>query len=105
MSFYAFFLFSLLSLASWQFNCLFGPELFGGVGFACLLALVPVVFALELLDAAGRIDVLHLAGEERMAGRADFDRDVLFGAARDEFIAAATGDGGLDVFGMDAGLH
>src|SRR6185437_12821259 len=87
------------------------PELFGSVvggggsGFGCLLAFVPVVFALELLDAAGRIQILHLAGEERMAGRADFDRDVFLGAAGDELVAAATGHGGFGVFGMDTRLH
>src|SRR5688572_17223704 len=40
---------------------------FRGGGVARLLALVPVVFALELLDAARRVHVLHLAGEERVA--------------------------------------
>jgi len=42
---------------------------------------------LELLDAAGRVDVLHLAGEERMARRADFDGDVLLRAASRELVA------------------
>jgi len=39
-----------------------------GLGLAGLLAVGPVVLALELLDAARGVDVLHLAGEERMAG-------------------------------------
>src|ERR1700756_379259 len=70
-----------------------------------LLALVPVVLALELLDAAGGVHVLHLAGEEGVAGRADFDGDVLLRAARGEAVAAAADDRRLDVFGMNAGLH
>jgi hypothetical protein len=76
------------------------------VGFGGLLfALVPVVFALELLDAAGGVHVLHLAGEERMASRADFDGDVLPSAARDELIAATASHGGFFVFGMNAFFH
>src|SRR4051794_12118569 len=62
----------------------------GGVG---LLAVAPVVLLLELLDAAGGVDELHLAGEERVARRADFDGNVLAGAARGELVAAAAGDG------------
>src|SRR5580700_8869452 len=41
---------------------------FAGVGF--------VEFAAEALDAAGGVDQLLLAGEERVAGGADFDDDV-----------------------------
>src|SRR5262249_22428423 len=82
-----------------------GLLLDGGFGFAGLLAVGPGVLALELLDAAGGIDVLHLAGEERMAGRADFDGDVLPGAARDEFVAATAGNGRFDVFGVNAAFH
>jgi hypothetical protein len=69
------------------------------------LALVPVVFALELLDTPGRINVLHFAGEERMARGADFDGDVLFGTASDKLVAAPTGDGRLEIFRMDAFFH
>src|SRR5262245_40339278 len=54
-----------------------GGLLGGGSLLALALALVPVVLLLELLDAAGGIDELHLAREERVAGGADFDRDVL----------------------------
>src|SRR4051812_24870968 len=64
---------------------------FGGFGFRRFLGLfaaTPVVFLLEFLDAAGRIDELHLAGKKRMARRADFDGNVLFGAARREAVAA-----------------
>src|SRR5262249_53270791 len=82
-----------------------GLLLDGGFGFAGLLAVGPVVLALELLDAAGGIDVLHLAGEERVAGRADFDGDILLGAAGDELVATAAGYGALGVLGMNPGFH
>src|SRR5262245_38444923 len=73
--------------------------------FAGLLALVPVVLALELFDPAGGVDVFHLAGEKGMTSRANLDRDVLFRAAGDELVAAAASYGGFDVFRMNAGLH
>src|SRR6516162_10374349 len=82
-----------------------GTRLLGGLGLALLLAVGPVVLALELLDATGRIDELHLAGEERMTRRADFDGDLLASAARLERIAAAAGDCRLDVFRMDTLFH
>src|SRR5438876_10006481 len=82
---------------------LFGSRFFGGCGL--LFALVPVVFTLELLDAAGGVHVLHLAREERMTGRADFDGDVLLGAARNELIAATAGHGGFFVFGVNTLFH
>src|SRR5262249_39127787 len=63
----------------------------------CFLALVPVVLPLELLDPAGRVHVLHLAGKEGMASRADFDGDVFARAAGDELIATATGHGGFHI--------
>jgi hypothetical protein len=44
----------------------------GGGGGSCL-----GVFFLEALDAAGGIDQLLLAGEERMAARADFHLDQI----------------------------
>src|SRR5262249_48211243 len=81
-------------------------KLLSGLGaLAALLARRPVVLALELLDPARGIDVLHLAGEERMAGRADFDGDILPGAARGELVAAPAGDGGFFVLGVDAFFH
>src|SRR5436190_23645852 len=82
-----------------------GADLLGrGLAFA-LLALVPVVLLLELLHSSGGVDELHLPGEERMAGRADFDGDVLPRAAGGELVATATGDRGLLVLGMNAFLH
>src|SRR4051794_27071996 len=64
----------------------------GGLG-ARLAALVPVVLALEFLHPAGGVHVLHLAGEEGVAGRADLDGYVLLGAARDELVAATARHG------------
>ena len=62
---------------------------FAGVG-GCYLAA-------EALDAAGGVDQLLLAGEERVAGRADFDDQVaLVRGAGVELIAA----GALDVNGF-----
>src|SRR5260221_7769172 len=79
---------------------------FGGrLGLLGLFALVPVVLLLELLDAARRVNELHLAGEERMARRADFGVDVFLGAARGELVAAAAGDGGFFVFRVDVFFH
>src|SRR5262249_34147747 len=78
--------------------------LLGGVG-GLLLALVPVVLLLELLDAARRVDVLHLPGEERVARRADFHRDVLARAAGHELVAAAARDCRLDVLRMNPRFH
>ena len=60
---------------------------------------------LELLDAAGRIDELQFARVEGMANAADVDLQLLAGAARGELIAAAAGDAGDVVFGMDAVFH
>ena len=77
----------------------------GGFGFAGLLAFVPVVLLLEFLDAARRVNELHLAGEERMARRADFDGDVLARAARGELVAAAAGDDDFFVFGVNVFFH
>src|SRR5438132_778423 len=79
--------------------------LFALGGLGGLLAAGPVVLLLELLDAAGRVNELHLAGEERMAGRANFDGDVLLGAAGRELVAAATGHRGGFVLGVNVFLH
>src|SRR5262249_29275177 len=70
-----------------------------------LLAAAPVVLLGEALHPAGGVDELHLACEEGMAGRADFDRDVLLGAARGELVAATAGHGGLDILGVNAFFH
>src|SRR5688572_10995166 len=74
-------------------------------GLAGLLAVGPVVLLLELLDAAGGVQELHLAGEERMARRADFDVDGLARAARGKLVATTAGDGCVGVDGMDGLFH
>src|SRR5436190_3828722 len=79
--------------------------LLGRFGLGALLALVPVVLLLELLQSAGRVDELHLAREERVAGGADFDADGLLGAARLEHVAAAARHGRLVVLRVNAFLH
>ena len=61
--------------------------------------------ALELLDAAGRVDELQLAGIEGMAGAADIELQLLAGAARGKAVAATAGNLGLVVSGMDVGFH
>src|SRR5262245_47715627 len=62
-------------------------------------------FRLELFDAACRIDVLQLAGEEGVASRANIDLQFLLRTAGLERIAAAARDGRLDISGMDAVFH
>src|SRR5579884_18253 len=61
--------------------------------------------ALEALDAAAGVDQLLLAGVEGVAGGADLDVDLGLGGASRELVAARAGDVGLDVLGMDFGLH
>src|SRR6266516_1884598 len=72
-----------------------------GAGAATLEA----VLALEALDPAGRVHQLLLAGEERMARRADLDVDRRHGGAGLDDVAAGTDDGRLLVPRMDAFLH
>ena len=81
--------------------------LFGTLGSGLLDARVCAggKLGLELLDTTGRVDVLQLAGEEGMAGRANIDLQLLAGAARREAVAAAAGDNRGDVIGVDAFLH
>src|SRR5262249_53397595 len=60
----------------------------------------------EFVDAPAAVDDLLLAGIERMAGRADFDVEVLAeGRARREFVAAATDDFYFGVVRVDLWLH
>ena len=60
------------------------------------------IFLTELVDAAGRIDNLLLAGIERVAVRAHFDLQIVSeGRAGLERIAARAIDRDLFVFGMD----
>ena len=65
------------------------------------------VLALEALDAAGGIHQFLLAGEKRMAVRADFDADelALEGGTRLEGVAAGAMHGDFVVVGMNARFH
>src|SRR6185437_9127953 len=73
------------------FGC-FGSRLLRGFGLLAFIGLREL--AAEAFDTAGGVDQLLLAGEERVAGIADFDDDVaLVGGARYELVAA----GALDV--------
>ena len=60
---------------------------------------------LEALDAAAGIDKLLLAGVERMALGADLDVDLRLRRAGHEVVPARAGDVGLDVVGVNVGLH
>ena len=75
-------------------------QLLRGSGLFLLLA--PLVLLLELLNAPRGIDELHLAGEERMAGRADLDPEVLLRGPRRERAPARADDVDLVILGMDA---
>ena len=63
------------------------------------------VFLVELIHAAAGIDKLLLAGVERVALGADFNRDVLPGGAGLDDVAAGAADLGAVIFRMDAFLH
>src|SRR3989338_721273 len=71
------------------------------VGRGGLLA----VLAPEPLDAAGRIHQFLLAGEKRMAVRADFDVDLLPGGPRVIRGPAGARDRAGHVVGMNALFH
>jgi hypothetical protein len=66
---------------------------------------VVLIFFHELLHPAGGIDQLLLAGEERMAGGADLDPDLLFHGADLHFVAAGAFGLYLVVFWMDVTFH
>jgi len=71
---------------------------FGFLGFLILLG--------EAVDAAFRVHQLLLAGEERMAGGADFHAHVaLVGGARLEGVSARADDVDFVVSGVNTGLH
>ena len=66
--------------------------------------LASVETLVEALDASAGIDQLLLAREERVALRADFNLDILFGRQNLDHVAAVAGDGGLFAYRMDAFL-
>ncbi len=59
----------------------------------------------KLLDAAGRVDELLLAREERMARGANTDLQVFAGGAGVIDLATGAADGGLGLIGMDIFFH
>jgi len=59
----------------------------------------------KFLDASGRVDELLLTGEERMAGGADTDLDIVPGRSRLVGSPAGADDGGFVIFGMKTGFH
>src|SRR4051794_37227838 len=61
--------------------------------------------ALEAVDAATGVDELLAAGVEGVAVRADLDVNLGLRGARLELVAARAADVGLDVLGVDIGLH
>ena len=63
------------------------------------------VTALEALDAAGGVHVLLLAGEERMAVRADSDAQILARGAGLKHGPASAGNRRLKILRMDFGFH
>ena len=76
------------------------------VGLLFFLAtLEPGIFLFEFLDTAGGVDQFLFAGEEGMAGRADFHADLAVHRAHFDF--SATGADGFDlmIFRMNIGFH
>src|SRR6184192_1025266 len=77
--------------------------LFGGLGLGSGVG----VFLGEALDAAGGVNQLLLAGEERVAIRADFDIQpvALDGRTSREIVAACAMHGYGVIVGVNAGFH
>jgi hypothetical protein len=64
------------------------------------------VALVEAIDASRGIDQLLFAGEERVAGRANFDVQVaLLGRARLERLAASAANIYFDVFWVNSWFH
>ena len=77
-----------------------------GEPFAAIASIeLQTVLLVELINAAAGVNELLLAGVEGVALGADFNGDVLLGAAGFDDLAASAADGGLFVVGMDSGLH
>ena len=62
-------------------------------------------YAAEAVDAAGRVDQLLLAGEERVALRADLDAQLFPGRAGGPGLAAGAVDRNLLILRMDLWFH
>ena len=61
--------------------------------------------SLELVNASAGIDKLLLAGEERVAFRANFNADAVLSGAGHEFFAASALYSDFLVFGMYSCFH
>jgi len=59
----------------------------------------------ELVDATSGVDEAGFTGEERVAGGADTDLQVLNGGERLKHCAASAADGGFEGGGMDSVFH
>src|SRR5262245_29419914 len=66
---------------------------------------LPIVLALETLDAARRVDELLLAGEEGVTLGAYLHTDLRARGARMDDLTTVAGDRRVDVVGMNACLH
>ena len=60
---------------------------------------------LEFVDASAGIDELLLAGIERMALRADFNAQIIFGGTGMDFVSAGALYYDVFIRGMDSFLH
>src|SRR5256885_4653618 len=76
-----------------------------GLGSGRLLRLLLAIALVEALDAALDVDEVLLAGEERVALRADLHVELRLRADRLELIAAGARHRGLDVLGVDLRFH
>lgn len=84
------------------------PGLLSFLGFrlgSLGLAIRPLELLVELVDAAGRIHELHGTGEERVALRADFDRDLGLGASCRKAITTAASYLAFLVLRMNCVFH
>jgi len=66
---------------------------------------VAFIFAIELLDASCRVNPLLLAGEKRMAGRADFYAEVSDSRTRLKGVATRTSHCADFILRMNVGFH
>ena len=67
--------------------------------FSCLESSV------ELINTTAHVNKLLLAGEERMALRANFNAQITLGGSGLDDFAACTSDRAFLVFGMETLLH
>jgi len=74
-------------------------------GKKSLCLFLDTVLSAEAFDAACRIDELLFAGKERVARRANFNIDVLYGRTSLYHVAAGASDLGELVFRVDTLFH